>query len=109
MKKLWKKIADYWHRLCVTIFLFNFRKWLKRLLAVTALASLVVVMYYGFDKTYQMGYDRGLRTGQCEVACAAVGIEYGMITEDGDCWCQIMDGNYWHLPLSDKFENSLDK
>ena len=109
MKRLWKKITNYWHKLCVDIYLFDLHKWLRRLLFVLSAAVFVTALYFGFDKTYQLGHDRGQRVGQCEVACSVVGIEYGMITDEGDCWCRIMDGNYWYLPLSNKFENSLDK
>ncbi len=108
MKKIWKTIQDSWFSLCFKIAWLNWTKILKVLLAIVLTLALVAALYFGFDQTYKTGFDRGRSAGQCEVACATFGVSYGQVTDEGDCWCKIADGNYWYLPLSEKFEKELD-
>ena len=108
LKNMWKAITDFWFKLCFRIAWLDWTKIIKTSLAFVLAIAFVAALYFGFDRTYKTGFDRGRSAGQCEVACATFGVDYGQVTDEGDCWCKISDGNYWYLPLSKKFEKTLD-
>ena len=51
-----------------------------------------------------MGESAGREMGNCETFCTLIGVDFGFIDRDGDCWCDLGDNQYEILPHEMKDE-----
>lgn len=103
IRKFFKSLKDYASRTYRRIASLPWRK-IGRLSALGLVMSiLVAAIAYCAYSSYEHGYDKGRRDGQCEVGCALMDMEFAYQDEDAACWCSPGPGAYYQIPLKKEY------
>ena len=103
IKKFFKSLKDYAHRAFGRVVGMPWRK-IGRFCALgLAISALVAAIGYCAYSSYEYGYDKGRRDGQCEVGCALMDMDFAYQDEDAACRCSPHPGAYYQIPLKKEY------
>jgi|TARA_Y100000310_G_scaffold190315_1_gene190248 hypothetical protein len=72
--------------------------------AIAGIIILSATLFFALLSVYRTGESEGRKMGNCETFCALIGVNFGFIDSDGDCWCKLGDSQYRLLPPEMKNE-----
>ena len=70
---------------------------------VVFVTTVIGAIAFSAYRSYNIGHKEGLRTGQCQVGCALMDMEYSFHDEEGSCWCANGPGSYFQIPVRKEF------
>ena len=71
---------------------------------IVGIIILSVTLFFALLSVYYSGESAGREMGNCETFCTLIGVDFGFIDRDGDCWCDLGDNQYRLLPHEMKDE-----